>query len=129
MIEIETFDADLITDAIIAAMWKEFAKVSTRISEEKHVVEISFIDVSSMTNRIMMAIDLVMRKARIFTFQGNKHLEVRPMVESIVGVVLADRRAPKVDATRPAIFMVVTTILADHAAELATQNTVEENIA
>ena len=129
MITIETFDADTLTDAIIAVMWKEFGKVQTRISEEHHVPEIQIIDVSSMTNRIMMAIDKVMRQAEIFSFQGKMHTEVRPMVESIVGVVLAERRAPRVDATRPAIFMVVTSILADHAAALAAEDIVEEKSA
>ena len=127
MIEIQTFDAGTLTDAIIAAMWKEFRKVQTRISEEKHVKEISFIDVGSMTNRIMMAMDKVMRQAGIFTFQGFTHYNVRPMVEAIVAVVLVDRKEPKVDTTRPAILMVVTSIVADHAAALAVEDSMEKS--
>ncbi len=126
MISISTFDANTLTDAIITAMWKEFGKVQTRISEEKHVPEISFIDACSMTNRIMMAMDKVMRQARVFSFQGFTHTNVRPMVESIVAVVLVERKAPNVDATRPAIFMVVSSILADHAAALSVENIAEE---
>lgn len=126
MIEISTYDAKTITDLIISEMLKEFDKVLSRISEERHVVEISFIDVQSMTNRIMMAWDRVMRSAKIFTYQGGMNYQVRPMIEGIVAVVLVDRKVPNVDATKPAVLMVVTTIMADFAAALAVNDSMEK---
>ena len=126
MIEINTFDAKTLTDMIVAEMYKEFRKVLTRISEEHDVEEIKIIDVRSMTNRIMMAWDRVMRAAKIFTYQGGLNYQVRPMVEGIVAVVLADRKEPKVETTKPAVLMVVTTILADFAATLAVNDSMEK---
>ena len=51
------------------------------------------IDVSSMTNRVMMAMDREFRKVGVHTFPGPQHVEVRPTVEALVASILADYTA------------------------------------
>lgn len=114
-----TFDVASLTDSIMLVMGKEFRKIETNISEERHIPEIDFISVNDMTNRVMMAIDKVMRDALIFTYQDKKFHEVRPTVQMIVAAALTDRVSPPVNQTRPLVEVMVASIVADHAAVLA----------
>ncbi len=113
---------DMLTDSIMAVVEKEVRKIQTRISEERGIEEISFIDIGSFTNRIMMAMDREFRKAELYTFQGNPHYEVRPTVELIVAVILADRELPSVAETRPTVRLLVASLMADHAAYMAVED-------
>lgn len=113
---------DMLTDDVMAAIEKEIRKIETRISEERGIEEIEFIDIGSFTNRIMMAMDREFRKAEVYTFQGKAHYEIRPTVELMVGVILADRELPSVEENRPMFKLMVASLLADHAAYMALED-------
>lgn len=113
---------DMLTDSIMAAVEKEVRKIQTRVSEERGIEEIQFIDIGSFTNRVMMAMDREFRKAEIYTFQGNAHYETRPTVELIVAVILADRELPSTEETRPTVKLLVASLMADHAAYMALED-------
>ncbi len=120
MAALDTIDVSTITDHIMGVMAREFNKSAARISEENGEIELSFITVANMANRVLMAVDSIMRKAAVFTFQLH-HNDVRPSVEMIVAASLTDREAPRVHDTRPLVEVMVASVLADHAAAVAVE--------
>ena len=120
MAALDTIDVSTITDHIMGVMAREFNKAAGRLSEENGEIELSFITVANMANRVLMAVDSVMRKAAVFTFQLC-HNEVRPSIEMIVAASLTDRVAPRVHDTRPLVEVMVASVLADHAAAVAVE--------
>lgn len=122
MAQKQTLTVDSLTNAVMNAMDKEVRKIQTKVSEERNIEEILFIDIGSFTNRVMMAMDREFRKAQLFTFQGKAHYEIRPTVELIVAVILADREVPSTVETRPTVRLLVASLMADHAAYLALED-------
>ena len=118
----QTIDITSATDAIMAALDHEFAKIQRNISEENGKVEVSFISVGDMSNRVLMAIDREMRKAKIYSFPLYGHGKVRPSVQMIVAAALTDRQAPRVAETRPLVQVMVAAVFGDHAAIMALED-------